>query len=97
MTPERTWAAISLVLLAICWIYLTRFAFKFEQKIFPGGRGEIRRQLAELKGMSSEEKLLLGVFALTALAWISRSFLQKQFGLFPRLDDTIIAMIGGLS
>jgi sodium-dependent dicarboxylate transporter 2/3/5 len=88
---------ISLVLLAICWLYLTKVAFKFERKSFPGGREEIRSQLAALRGMSSEERLLLVVFGLTASAWIFRSLLQKQFGLFPQLDDTIIAMIGGLS
>ncbi len=88
---------ISLVLLALCWFYLTRIAFSFERKSFPGGREEIDRQLAALKGMSVEEKRLLVVFGLTASAWISRSFLQKQFGWFPQLNDTIIAMIGGLS
>ncbi|MGI9243430.1 MAG: SLC13 family permease, partial [Verrucomicrobiales bacterium] len=88
---------ISLILLALCWFYLTRVAFSFGQKSFPGGREEIHQQLVALKGMGREEKYLLVVFLLTALAWISRSFLQKQFGLFPRLDDTIIAMIAGLS
>ena len=39
---------------------------------------------------------MLVVFILTALAWISRSFIQKQVGIFPKLDDTIIAMIAGL-
>ena len=90
---------ISIVLLAVCWIYLTRFAFVFEQKSFPGGREEIRRQLAKLKSMSREEKYLLVVFALTALAWISRSFVQDLFDdghWIQRLDDTIIAMVGGL-
>ncbi|WP_220498339.1 SLC13 family permease [Rhodopirellula sp. JC639] len=87
---------ISLILLALCWVYLTRFAFQFRQKSFPGGRQEIQKQLQALKAFSLEEKLLLGVFSLTAAAWISRSFLQQQLGLFPRLDDTIIAMTGGL-
>ncbi|QEF98347.1 Sodium-dependent dicarboxylate transporter SdcS [Stieleria maiorica] len=87
---------ISLILLALCWVYLTRFAFQFRQKSFPGGRQEIQKQLHALKAFSREEKLLLGVFSLTAAAWISRSFLQQQLGLFPRLDDTIIAMTGGL-
>ena len=50
-----------------------------------------------LDRMSFEETMLLGVFALTAISWISRSFLQEQFDLFPRLDDTMIAMIAGLS
>ena len=88
---------ISLILLTLCWLYLTRVAFKFKQKRFPGGREEIHKQLAALKGMSCEEKLLLGVFVLTAVSWISRSFVQKYLGLFPQLDDTIIAMIAGLS
>lgn len=88
---------ISLILLAICWVYLTKFAFKFPQKGFPGGRAEIQRQLTALGKTSYEEKLVLVVFSLTALAWISRSFLQKNLGLFPTLDDTIIAMAAGLS
>lgn len=90
---------ISIILLAVCWIYLTRFAFTFKQKSFPGGREEIRRQVAMLNGMSREEKTLLTVFVLTALAWISRSFVQGMFSeehWIQRLDDTIIAMVGGL-
>lgn len=87
---------ISLILLGLCWLYLTRVAFQFSNKSFPGGRSEIDRQLSLLKPFSLEEKLLLGVFLLTALAWISRSFVQNQLGLFPQLDDTIIAMVGGL-
>jgi len=87
---------VSLVLLVLCWLYLTRVAFTFQQKGFPGGREEIDKQLAALNRMSIEEKLLLAVFVLTAASWISRSFLQEQFGLFPRLDDTTIAMIAGL-
>ena len=87
---------ISLILLGLCWLYLTRVAFQFSNKSFPGGRSEIDRQLSLLKPFSLEEKLLLGVFSLTALAWISRSFVQNQLGLFPQLDDTIIAMVGGL-
>ena len=87
---------ISLVLLAICWLYLTRVAFTFRQKSFPGGRQEIKNQLQALGRLGFEEKLVLTVFVATALAWISRSFVQKQLGLFPRLDDTIIAMTAGL-
>lgn len=87
---------ISLILLFICWAYLTRFAFRFQQKGFPGGRAEIQRQLQALGKISFEEKLTLVVFVATALAWISRSFLQKQLDLFPNLDDTIIAMGAGL-
>jgi sodium-dependent dicarboxylate transporter 2/3/5 len=34
------------------------------------------------------------VFGLTALAWVSRSFLLQS--IIPSIDDTIIAMIGGI-
>ena len=85
---------ISLVLLFICWKYLTGFAFKFKQKTFPGGRSEITKQLNLLGKISYEEKLVAGVFALTAFAWISRSFLLKP--IIPEIDDTIIALIAGI-
>ncbi len=82
---------ISVLLLFICWYYLTRFAFDFNQKEFPGGRKEIATQLKALGKMSFEEKIVLVVFAGTAFAWISRSFLLQK--LIPAMDDTIIAMI----
>ena len=85
---------LSLVTLFICWQYLTRFAFKIEQKSFPGGPEEIKRQLGALGKMGYEEKLVLLVFVLTAMSWISRSFLLQKF--IPMLDDTIIAIMAGL-
>ena len=32
---------LSLLLLSICWVYLTKISYKFEQKKFPGGKKEI--------------------------------------------------------
>ena len=85
---------ISLILLAICWKYLTEIAFTFKQKKFPGGRNEINKQLKSLGKLSYEEKMVLLIFVGTAFAWITRSlFLQK---LIPNLDDTIIAVIAGI-
>jgi sodium-dependent dicarboxylate transporter 2/3/5 len=81
---------ISIVLLIICWLYLTRVAFTFKQKAFPGGRDEINKQLKALGKVSYEEKTVLIVFAFTAFAWITRSFLIQQF--IPAIDDTIIAV-----
>ncbi len=82
---------ISVVLLLTCWVYLTRFAFKFERKEFPGGRQEIDRQLQLLGKMSYEEKIVSLVFILTAAAWICRSFLLSD--LIPGINDTIIAVV----
>mgnify|MGYP006093403833 CR=1 FL=1 len=82
---------ISIVFLFLCWLYLTKFAFKFKQKTFPGGRAEINRQIKDLGKITFEEKTVLVVFVLTAFAWITRSFLLKSF--IPAIDDTIIAII----
>ena len=85
---------ISLILLAICWKYLTEIAFSFKQKKFPGGRNEINKQLKSLGKLSYEEKMVLLIFVGTAFAWITRSFLLQK--LIPNLDDTIIAVIAGI-
>ncbi|MEM6318250.1 MAG: DASS family sodium-coupled anion symporter [Bacteroidota bacterium] len=85
---------ISVVLLFLCWKYLTNIAFTFRQKTFPGGRAEIKKQLNALGAISYEEKLVLVVFAATAFAWISRSRLLKP--LIPAIDDTIIAMVSAI-
>ncbi len=81
---------IAIILLFICWKYLTRYAFQFKQLEFPGGKHEIKGQLKQLGVLSYEEKMVAFVFAFTAFAWISRSFLLQK--LLPALDDTIIAV-----
>ena len=81
---------ISILLLFICWKYLTNIAFKFTQKDFPGGKAEIKRLLKNLGKVSYEEKTVLIVFCVTAFLWITRSFILSK--LIPAIDDTIIAM-----
>jgi sodium-dependent dicarboxylate transporter 2/3/5 len=85
---------ISIFLLGICWLYLTKIAFKFKEQTLPGGRQEIETQLNLLGKMSYEEKLILSVFVLTALAWIIRPFVLSIY--FPAVDDTIIAIISAI-
>lgn len=85
---------ISIVFLFLCWLYLTRVAFKFKQKQFPGGKAEIDRQLKMLGKLTFEEKMVGFVFILTAVAWISRSFILQK--LIPAIDDTIIAIGSGI-
>jgi sodium-dependent dicarboxylate transporter 2/3/5 len=53
--------------------------------------------VSQLKGLgkiSYEEKTILIVFILTALAWISRSYILVK--IIPNLDDTIIAVISAI-
>lgn len=84
---------ISILLLAICWIYLTRFAFKFRIQEFPGGSTEIKRLLSLLGTWSKEEKSVCIIFAMTAFCLIFRQWLQN---FIPMLDDTIIAMTAAM-
>ncbi len=84
---------ISITLLIGCWYYLTKRAFKFKTKEFPGGATAIKRSLKELGPISYEEKVTLIVFLSTALLWIARSQLQQ---ILPALEDPIIAIAGGM-
>ena len=85
---------LSIILLVLCWVYLTKIAFKFKQKEFPGGKKEINKQLKALGKITHEEKIILLVFSLAAIAWICRSFLISKW--LPAIDDTIIAMIASV-
>lgn len=82
---------IAVILLFICWKYLTRMAFSFKQKEFPGGKEEIKKLLKELGTLSYEERIVAFVFVLTAVCWILRSFVLEL--IFPKIDDTIIAIV----
>jgi sodium-dependent dicarboxylate transporter 2/3/5 len=85
---------ISILLIFICWKYLSSFAFSFKQQEFPGGKKEIQRLLSALGKISYEEKLVAIVFTATAFCWITRSFLLQK--ILPQLDDTIIAIVFAL-
>ena len=82
---------VSMLLLAICWVYLTRYAFTFKQDKFPDGREEILRLKNELGVISYEQKIVGLVFISVGFCWITRSFLLQK--IFPALDDAIIAII----
>jgi len=85
---------LSVLLLFICWVYLTRYTVKLEAVHFTGGVEEIKRQRKLLGIMSSNEKRVLIVFVLTAFAWMTRSFLFSP--IIPAIDDTLIALIAGI-
>ncbi|WP_031428071.1 SLC13 family permease [Flavimarina sp. Hel_I_48] len=90
---------VSALLLAICYLYLTHFAFSKGNdlampKQFPGGREEINRLITSLGKMSREERIVLVVFAATAFCWMFRAYLLQP--LFPEIDDTIIAVFFAL-
>ncbi len=85
-----------LILLPLCWLWLTKFANPMQLKKVPGGRDLINAELKAMGAMSAGERWTAGVFVLTALAWIFR----QQIGfLFPdpkMVTDAAIGMTGGL-
>ncbi|MBR10373.1 MAG: anion transporter [Rickettsiales bacterium] len=85
---------LSMVLLIITWLFLTRVAFKISSEKSTD-RSEINRQLEKLGPVTLEEKRVLVIFLITAFLWITRSFLLAD--LLPGLDDTAIAIFASIS
>jgi sodium-dependent dicarboxylate transporter 2/3/5 len=85
---------VSILILVICWIYLTRVAFKPRINQFARISDTIDSELASLGKITPEETKVLIVFLFTAISWITRSFLIAK--VIPGIDDTIIAIAGAL-
>ncbi len=85
---------IAVLGIAIIWVYVTKFVIPPRMESLPGGMEVIDEELEALGRRSREETLVLVVFAATALAWISRSFVLEP--LLPGLSDSMIAIAGAL-
>lgn len=85
---------LAVVLLLICWWYLTRIGFPLDQATLHGGKADMDIRHSRLGKMSMAERNVSVVFVLMAVAWITRSFVLQK--IVPGIDDTIIAMIGGV-
>lgn len=86
---------ISLFLLVTCWWHISRNKFQLHKVQITGNKSIIKNQLVALGFISKEEKRVLIIFSLVAIAWISRRYLINPF--LPALNDTHIALIGALS
>ncbi len=84
---------ISITLLFLCWIYITKISNNYFMDEFPLGKDQIIKLKSELGKISAEEKRVGVIFFLTALCWITRSQIEK---FLPGIDDTIIGMIFGI-
>ncbi len=85
---------ITCILLFISWWYLVRIGFPLGNTRLAGGREELDQRLSLTGSMSKGEKIVSAVFLTVAVSWIIRSFVLQK--LIPGIDDTIIAMIGGV-
>jgi sodium-dependent dicarboxylate transporter 2/3/5 len=95
---------VSVVILILCYLVITRIAFRNQLKSIKGSSGVIKARLAELGPLTKAERMVLVVFGLTAFSWIFRDFINDFLKVIfygkgegrAILDDTLIAMVGGL-
>ncbi len=85
---------VSMITLLVTWIYMIKIG-KINSSPIVEGKNIILKNLAELGKMSTDEKIVAIIFAGTAIAWITRGLLWKDF--FPMVDDSTIALIAALS
>jgi sodium-dependent dicarboxylate transporter 2/3/5 len=92
-------APIALVLLPACWALLVFVAFPGSSHLGVDADGMLRSRLAELGPLRGGEARVVGLFLVTAIAWLMRE--RKELGsivipglvdLFPRLSDAAIGV-----
>lgn len=85
---------LSLIMLLLTWLYLTRIAFRSEMTTLPGGKAVIREELAALGPMSKQEKRVLTVFLLVVAMWLFRGLLGIDA--LSQMADSTVAIFGAL-
>jgi solute carrier family 13 (sodium-dependent dicarboxylate transporter), member 2/3/5 len=86
---------ISFLILFACYFLITRILYRNQLTTIEGSHELIQVKLKEMGPLSKEEKYVLVIFSCTSLLWIFRQNLNSWLGQ-NLLDDTGIAMLGGL-
>ncbi|MBU0912396.1 MAG: SLC13 family permease [Gammaproteobacteria bacterium] len=79
---------LALSMLILCWLWLTKIHFRMPKAELSNNDSSM--QLQALGLMSRSQKLVLMVFTLAAISWISQQWLVKWTGL--PISDTVIAL-----
>lgn len=87
---------VALMLLTANYFIVTRILFPSKLDTVKGSEQLIRTKLSTLGAMRKEEKLVLTIFLLTSFFWIFQQFLNTVLFKAEVLNDTNIAMAGGL-
>lgn len=85
----------SIVMLVFCWFVLTRLVFQLHKVDVTIGHEMLIKEKEALGKMAQEEKAIAIVFIITAILWITRSFILNQF--IPGINDTVIAIAAALT
>lgn len=89
-------APISLILLLVCWYYLTHLRFRLHADSPQASDHAIKEQIGQLGSITAQERNVLVVFSITAACWMFRSVLQRLFPVLSGVDDTMIAITAAI-
>jgi len=84
---------LAVIMLPVTWFILTRWLFRIQGSGLPEMGEIIEEELAKMGRAGKGERLVGGVFVLTALAWILRPALE---GILPGISDAGIAIAATL-
>lgn len=87
---------VALILLIANYFIVTRILFPNKLDTIKGSEQLISTKLSELGALRKEEKLVLTIFLLTSFFWIFQQFFNDVIFNAELLNDTNIAMAGGL-
>jgi solute carrier family 13 (sodium-dependent dicarboxylate transporter), member 2/3/5 len=87
---------VACTLLLSTYLILTRILFRNDLRQVKGTDELLERKLAELGPVSSTEKKVLAIFCLTSILWIFQQPLNEFVFHDEVLNDTNVAMMGGL-
>jgi sodium-dependent dicarboxylate transporter 2/3/5 len=85
---------LSLLFLLTLYFILVRFIFPNRLHNLSNSAEWLETELSVLGDMTTAEKRVLGVFALTAFLWVFRSLINHATDL--KLEDSMIAVAGGI-
>jgi sodium-dependent dicarboxylate transporter 2/3/5 len=85
---------LSIIMLALTWLYLTKLAYPNDIEGLPGGKAAIQKSLKELGAMSRQEKSVLAVFSFVVAAWLFRGLLEFDF--LKEVTDSSVAICGAV-
>ena len=87
---------ISGISLLVLWVYMTRIGVKITDiKSIVEEKDFVKEKLIQLGNLSRDEKIVVVIFISTAIAWITRGLIWKDF--VPVIDDSTIVLVSAIS
>lgn len=85
---------LTLILMLIFIVYLTKVAYPMEVKTISKGKELVEERKSALGQMSYEERVVLAIFTFTAFMWLTRTFIWVD--IIPGINDTMVAMLSAM-